>query len=308
MAILFVSAIDDPVAWRRELARRLPDLDFRVWPEVGDPADIEVALVWRPPPGLLAGLPNLRLIQALSAGIEALLADPTLPDVPLCRMVDESLTVTMREFVAATVLFFHRGLDRYARRQRQVRWRLEPPRPAAATRVGIMGLGVLGGDVARTLAGLGFRVRGWSRRGKTIPGVETFAGPDALADFAAAVDVLVCLLPLTPATEGILDSRLFAALPRGAVVINVGRGRHLVERDLLDALDRGHLRAAWLDVFAEEPLPDDHPFWRHPRIHVTPHAAAWTHPETAAEVVVENLRRLRAGEPLRHRVDRARGY
>ncbi len=308
MAILFISDIDDPRAWERELSRRLGPIDFRVWPELGDPAEIEVALVWRPPPGLLARLPRLRLIQALSAGVDALLADPTLPDVPLCRMVDASLTTTMVEFVTTVVLFFHRDLDHYARQQRAAIWRQRAPQPAAATRVGLMGLGVLGRAVAERLTGLGFTVRGWSRTRHALEGVTTFAGADGLAPFLGGCDILICLLPLTPATEGILDARLFAALPPGAVVVNVGRGRHLVAQDLLDALDCGRLRAAWLDVFADEPLPPDHPFWRHPRIHLTPHVAAWTHPESAADVVVDNLRRLEAGAPLRHRVDRTRGY
>ena len=308
MAILFVSDIDDPIAWKRELEERLGPLDFRVWPEIGDPADIEVALVWRPPPGLLASLPNLRAIFALSAGIEALLEDPTLPDVPLCRMVDESLVVTMREFVLAAVLFYHRDLDLYEERQRRALWEMAPPRPAAATRVGVMGLGALGRPVAEALRDLGFTVRGWSRTAKEIPGVACFAGRAALRDLAAACDVLVNLLPLTRETEGILNRELFAALPRGAVVVNVGRGRHLVEEDLIEAVDSGHLRGALLDVFREEPLPGDHPLWRRPRIRITPHVAAYTLPETAAEVVAENLRRLREGRPLLHEVDRVRGY
>jgi len=308
VAILFCSDIDDPVAWKRELERRLGPLDLRVWPEIGDPAEIDVALVWRPPRGLLASLPNLRAIFALSAGIETLLEDPTLPDVPLCRMVDPSLVVTMREFVLAAVLFYHRDLDLYEERQRHAFWETVLPRPAAATRVGIMGLGALGRPVAEALRDLGFTVRGWSRTPKEIRGVTCLAGRAALADFAGASDILVNLLPLTPETEAILDRRLFAALPRGAVVVNVGRGRHLVEEDLIDAIDSGHLRGALLDVFREEPLPEDHPFWRRPRIRITPHVAAYSLPETAADVVAGNLRRLREGRPLLHAVDRMRGY
>lgn len=308
MAILFVSDIDDPVAWRRELEKRLGPLDFRVWPEIGDPAEIDVALVWRPPRGLLASLPSLRAILALSAGIETLLEDPTLPDVPLCRMVDESLVVTMREFVLAAVLLYHRDLDRYEAQQRRAVWRMRPPRPASATRVGVMGLGALGRPVAETLRDFGFAVRGWSRTPREIEGIACFAGRASLAAFAGGCDVLVNLLPLTPETEGILNAGLFAALPRGAVVINVGRGRHLVDADLIDAVDSGHLRGALLDVFRDEPLPEDHPFWRRPHIRVTPHVAAYTLPESAAEVVAENLRRLSEGRPLLHVVDRMRGY
>ncbi len=308
MALLFYSREDDPQAWRAALCARLPDLDFRIWPELGDPGVIETALVWRPPPGLLASLPNLRAIFSLGAGIDALLADPTLPDVPLCRMVDPSLTRSMSEYVLTLVLFYHRRLDLYAEQQRSARWRMEMPRPASDTTVGVMGLGELGGDAARCLAGRGFRVRGWSRRRKRIAGVESFAGKAELESFLAGLDIVICLLPLTPATEGILNAELFARLPQGACLVHLARGAHLVEQDLLDAVQRGHLRGAVLDVFREEPLPAEHPFWRHPRIRVTPHSASYSLPETGAEVVADNIRRLRAGRPLRHVVRRERGY
>lgn len=308
MALLFYSLDDDPAAWRREILRRLPDLDFRIWPDIGDPADIDVALVWRPPPGLLRSLPNLRAILSLAAGVDAMLADASLPDLPLCRMVDRSLTVTMSEFVLLQVLKYHRGLDLYARAQRRARWELHLPPPAAETTVGVMGLGVLGEDAAGTLVRHGFTVRGWSRTRKTIEGVRSFAGDDDLGPFLAETAILVCLLPLTDATRGILNAALFARLPRGARLINVARGGHLVEPDLIDALDRGHLAHASLDVFGEEPLPADHPFWRHPAIDITPHAASYSLPESAADGVAENIRRLRAGEPLLDVVDRGRGY
>lgn len=308
MALLFYSEDDDAAAWRRELLRRLPDLDVRIWPETGDPAGIDAALVWRPPPGLLRRLPNLRAIFSLAAGVDAMLADDTLPDVPLCRMVDSSLTTTMSEFVLLQVLKYHRGLDVFRTAQRRARWELQLPPPPAGTTVGIMGLGVLGEDAARVLAGHGFTVRGWSRGRKALPGVRCFAGRDELDAFLAGTAILVCLLPLTAATESILDGDLFARLPPGARLVNVARGRHLVERDLLDALDRGRLAHASLDVFRDEPLPPDHPFWRHPAIDVTPHVASYSQPESAAERVALNIRRLQAGEPLLDVVDRARGY
>lgn len=308
MALLFYSLDDDPEAWRQELQNRLPGLDFRVWPEIGDPAAIEAALVWKPPPGLLRELPNLRCILSLAAGVDAMLADPTLPDAPLCRLVDPSLTVTMSEFVLLQVLKYHRGLDLYARQQRAATWRLHLPRPAAGTVVGVMGLGVLGTDAARTLVAHGFSVRGWSRTEKVLDGIEGFHGEEGLGPFLAGTAILVCLLPLTQATRGILNTGLFARLPEGARLINVARGGHLVEDDLIEALDRGHLAHASLDVFADEPLPAEHPFWRHPRIDVTPHAASYGLPESAAAGVAENLRRLSAGEPLVDVVDRERGY
>jgi glyoxylate/hydroxypyruvate reductase len=308
MALLFHSQDDDAEAWRRQLLRRLPDLDYRVWPDVGDPAEVDAALVWRPPPGLLRSLPNLKVVLSLAAGVDALLADPTLPDVPLCRLVDPSLTRTMSEFVLLQVLKYHRVLDTYARYQRQACWRLHLPPPPAATTVGIMGLGVLGEDAARVSRAHGFTVRGWSRTPKELAGVACFAGADGLGEFLGGTDVLVCLLPLTAETEGILDARLLARLPAGARLVNVARGRHLVEQDLIDALDRGHLAHASMDVFRDEPLPPEHPFWRHPRVDVTPHVASYGLPESAAEAVADNLRRLRDGRPLANVVDRSRGY
>jgi glyoxylate/hydroxypyruvate reductase A len=308
VALLFCSADDDPEEWRTELCRLLPGLDFRVWPALGDPAGIDAALVWKPPPGLLAGLPNLKAVFSLAAGIDAMLADPTLPDLPLCRMVDPSLTSTMTEFVLAIVLGYHRDLDTFARQARSRHWRLILPPPASARQVGVMGLGVLGSDVARALRGHGFAVRGWSRTAKRLDGIACHHGAAGLDAFLDGLDILVCLLPLTPATEGILSARLLARLPRGARLVNVARGRHLVEADLLDALATGQLAHATLDVFASEPLPDEHPFWGHPRIAVTPHAASYARAASGALGVAENYRRLRDGRPLLHTVDRGRGY
>ena len=308
MRLLFYSQDDDAAAWKRELEARLPGLDFRAWPDLGDPGEIEAALVWRPPPGLLAGLPRLRCILSLAAGVDALLADASLPDLPLCRLVDSSLTTTMSEFVLLQVLKYHRRLDVYAARQREGVWRLDLPPPAARTEVGIMGLGVLGAAAAATLVAHGFSVRGWSRSAKELPGVRCFADKAGLAPFLAGTAILVCLLPLTAATEGILSAGLLDQLPRGARLINVARGPHLVEAHLLAALESGRIGHASLDVCHDEPLPAGHPFWDHPRIDLTPHAASYGQPESAADMVAENLRRLAAGRPLLHEVDRRTGY
>jgi len=306
-ALLFYSRDDDPEAWRRALEARLPELDFRTWPELGEPGEITMALVWLPPAGLLQGLPNLAAIFSLGAGVDAMLAQPDLPEVPLCRLVDRSLTSTMSEFVLANVLYYHRDLDIYAEEQPAARWRLRLPRPAASRTVGVMGLGELGRDAAQLLEAHGFRVKGWSRSRHQLNGIECFAG-DELETFLEGLDLLVCLLPLTAETEGILDAALFARLPQGAVLIHVGRGRQLVPDDLMDALDRGQLRGALLDVVPEEPLPPESRLWRHPGIRITPHAASYALPETAAETVAENIRRLQAGRPLLALVDRQRGY
>jgi glyoxylate/hydroxypyruvate reductase A len=308
MALLFHSPDEDAVAWCTALRRHEPGLDVRVSPHIGDRADLDAALVWRAPPGLLGSLPNLRLILSLGAGVDAMLADPTLPDLPLCRLVDPSLTRMMGEFVLTLVLKYHRQLDLFAIAQREARWQFLLPRQPEETQVGILGLGELGSHAARVLRGHGFAVRGWSRSRRELEGVATFAGAEELPAFLAGSAVLVCLLPLTEQTRGILDARLFAGLPPGARLINLGRGAHLVEPDLLAALGSGQLAHASLDCFTDEPLPPAHPFWRHPQIDVTPHVASFALPESAAAGVVDNLRRLRAGQPLRNLVDRTRGY
>lgn len=308
MTLLFVSAADHAQDWRDALARQLPDLPIRLWPDIGDSADIRYALVWKPPPGLLATLPSLEVIFSLGAGVDALLADPTLPDRPLVRMVEPVMTETMTEFVALSVLRRHRGIEVYAEQQRAGVWRPHGYKPARERTVGVMGLGVLGSDAARALSALRFDVLGWNRSPKEIPGVTSHHGATGLATFLARTEILVCLLPLTAETRHILNRDTFARLPQGAYVINVARGGHLVEADLLEAIDRGHLAGAALDVFETEPLPADHPFWTHPAITITPHIAAITPLEPAAGQVAEGIRRHRQGLPLRNLVDRARGY
>jgi len=309
MAIVFHSTSDDPVAWEREMARHLPGEDFRVWPEAGNPAEIDAALVWKPPAGMLKRFPNLRLIASLGMGVDHVFADPELPaGVPVARIVDPDLVNQMSEYVILAVLRHHRKSDLYDQFQRDGRWRQLRPPATDACRVGILGLGAIGGEAARKLAMIGFPVAGWSRGPKTVEGVESFHGADGLDPFLGRSDVLVCLLPLTPETEGILDARAFAALPAGAHVVNVARGGHVVEEDLLAALDSDHLSGATLDVFRTEPLPADHPFWSHPKVRVTPHMAGLTRPETAAAQIAENIRRARAGEPLLNLVDPAKGY
>ncbi len=302
-------ADNSPEEWRAALARLDPDIDFRVWPDTGPVAEIEFALVWRAEPGDLRRYPNLKAIFNLGAGVDALLKDASLPpDVPIVRLVDRGLTIGMTEYVLLHVLRYHRGLPELEAQQRRREWtpRLYPL--PWRRRVGILGLGVLGGDAATTLAGLGFDVAGWSRSPKALPGVKGFIGAAGLIPFLNRSEILVCLLPLTAATAGILDAGAFAALPRGAAVINAARGGHVVEADLLAALDSGQVGHATLDVFAEEPPPSDHPFWAHPRVTMTPHVASLTVPETAAEGIVEGMRRARTGEALRHVVDLAQGY
>jgi len=309
MALLFLSSADSPAQWSAELGKLLPDLEIRIWPELGDPAEIEAALVWRPPPGLLASLPKLRLICSLGAGVDHLFTDPQLPaHVPVVRLVDPYMTAAMSEYVQFQVLRLHRQDPAYAAQQRERIWRPLPQPNAAERQVGVLGLGELGSDAALKLRVLGFEVAGWSRTERRLAGIACHHGRDGLEQMLRRSEILVCLLPLTPETEGILDARLFARLPRGAAIINVARGGHLVETDLIPALDSGQLSAAVLDVFRQEPLPENHPFWTHPRIIMTPHVAAATHAPTAAPIVADNLRRLAEGKPLVNRVDPTRRY
>lgn len=309
MTLLFLSEVDPPDWWRAELGRRMPDLEVRVWPDVGAIEDIEFALVWCPEPGMLAGLPNLRAIFSLGAGVDHLFSDPDLPKtLPITRLVDVNLTGRMIEYVLFHVLRYHRQHQAFVAAQAAGLWE-ERHQPASSDRsVGILGQGVLGGAAATALAGLGFKVAGWSRTPKTLAGVESFHGADGLIRLANRSEYLINLLPLTPALESILDATLFEALPEGAVVINVGRGGHLVEEDLLAALESGHLSAATLDVFRTEPLPGGHPFWTHEAVTVTPHIAAPADPRTVVDQVAENIRRSRAGEPLIDVVDPDVGY
>ncbi len=309
MALLFKSDIDRGDAWQRALLELEPGLDLREWPEIGDPADIEYALVWQPPRGELRSYPNLKVIFSIGAGIDHLSSDPELPaNVPIVRMVEPGLTAGMTEFVLMSVIYHHRFMLDYADQRRKKIWRELEQVPAAERRVGIMGLGVLGSDAAEKLVALHFDVAGWSRAPKDLPGVESYHGAEGFLPFLRRTDILVCLLPLTEETEGILDARAFAALPRGAALISVGRGQHVVEEDLLAALDSGRLGGASLDVFREEPLPRHSPFWDHPRVLLTPHIASMTVARTACEFVIENIRRHKAGQPLRHVVDLDKGY
>jgi glyoxylate/hydroxypyruvate reductase A len=309
MALLFKSEIDRADLWAEALKRHAPDLEVRVWPEVGVPEEVDYALVWKPPQGLLESLPNLKLIFSLGAGIDHLTSDPELPEgVPVLRMVEPGLTAGMTEYVVMSVLMHHRRMVDYAAMQRDKLWEVLPAPLAAERRVGVMGLGVLGADAAAALVGLGFDVAGWSRSPKSLPGVASFHGAEGLAPFLARSEILVCLVPLTAETQGILNAGTLALLPRGAALINVGRGELLVEDDLLPALESGRVSAATLDVFAAEPPAPEHPFWSHPRVVMTPHCASITVPDSGARAVVENIRRLEAGEALLHVADLSRGY
>ena len=307
--LLFKSDIDRADWWRDEIAKRRPGLEFRAWPEVGEVAEIDYALVWKPPHGDLARYPNLRLVISLGAGVDHLFDDPDLPaEVPICRVVDRMLTMRMTEYVVLHVLRHHRQQRAYDAQQRARTWHWLGEPAAAERKVGVMGHGVLGADAADKLVRLGFDVAAWSRSPKQQAGVESHAGPDGLVPFLGRTEILVCLLPLTPQTTGIINRQTLAALPRGACLVNAARGGHVVEDDLLAALDQGHIAEATLDVFAAEPLAPEHRFWSHPRVTVTPHVASVTDPTSVADFVVEQIRRIEAGEPLQNLVDPKVGY
>lgn len=309
MTLLIKTDIDRGDAWAAALAESYPELQTAQWPYDGEPGKIDYALVWQPPKGELKRYPNLKAIFSVGAGIDHLASDPELPQgIPVVRMVEPGLTAGMSEYVVLAVLNHHRFMLDYAAQRREKRWDEILQVPAEARQVGMLGLGVLGRDALEKLKPFGFRLAGWSRSPKSITGVTCFHGKSGLDDFLAGTDILVCLLPLTAETRGILDAKTFAKLPKGAAVVNVGRGGQLVEKDLLAALDSGQVGGATLDVFQQEPLPAKHPFWTHPRVFMTPHIASMTIPQTAVRAVVANIQRLEAGEALQHVVDLKRGY
>ncbi len=314
MNVLLCGDIDaaEMQVWRRELAAAMPEAQ---WLDISAararPDTVLAAVVANPQPGSLAGLPGLRLIQSLWAGVDRLLGDASLPAaVPLARMVDPAMNAAMAETALWATLAMHRGFFAYARRQQQARWQPHGQRRADELRVSVLGLGQMGASVALRLAQQGYVVTGWTRsaRAGSPAGVTVVRGDDALAALLPVSDIVINLLPLTAETRGLINADWLAALPALAGLVNLGRGAHVVEADLLAALDSGRLGHAVLDVFQTEPLPADHAFWRHPRVTVLPHAAAMTDPRSAAAVAVANLRAARDGRPLAHLVERARGY
>ncbi|WP_421992038.1 2-hydroxyacid dehydrogenase [Roseococcus sp.] len=310
MAILLCTKTTAMNDWRDALLAVDPALDIRLFPEAGDPADIEAAVCWNQHDmGELRRYPNLKLIVSMGAGVDHLLRQPgPPPGIPVARLKDHMLTTGMTEFVVLNVLRFHRqDLDYRAQQAARV-WNELPAPVTAERRIGILGLGELGAASARALVSFGFPVMGWTRTPREVEGVTNFHGEDGLDAMLRQTDILCCLLPLTPQTRGVINARTLALMPRGAFVINSARGGHLVAEDLLAALDSGHIAAAALDVFEPEPLPAEHPLWSHPRVLVWPHAAAITIPSSAAPQVVDNLRRAREGRELINLVDFSAGY
>jgi len=315
VAVVLVTDMDAAreARWRDVLARALPEETIVAGAGVDtaglEPAAFDVAVAANPPAEALARFPALGFVQSLWAGVEPLVDNPALPaGAPLARLIDPAMARAMAETVTAHVMGLHRDHPHYRRAQAERRWAPAAVVDARDRSVGFLGTGELARAGMAQLAPLGFGLSGWSRSRPQIAGVETFTGDDGLAAMLARTDILVNLLPLTAATRGLVDARLWRRLRRGAAFVNVARGGHVVEADLLAALDTGQLGEAVLDVFDEEPLPPDHPFWRHPRVHVFPHVAAPTEPESAARIAAANIRAFRTGGAIAGLVDRARGY
>lgn len=299
-----------PQWWLDALQEGLPQFELKKWPnEVSDKSAVEYAITLKPEPNSLSGYPNLKAIFATSAGVDHFIEDKTLPaEVPLCRLTNAELSARMSEYVLLHILRMHRHLDEYRALQSEKKWSPIQQSAASDATVGIMGLGALGLDSARKLKAVGFNVQGWSQTQKDEEGVQSYFGDDQLISFLNTSDYLVCFLPLTDKTRGILNAKTLSKLPEGALIINVGRGACLVEADLIAALDGGKLKGAVLDVFETEPLPVDHPLWVHPKVTITPHVSTVTHPRMLGPYICENIARMENGKPPLNVIDRTNGY
>ena len=309
MSILVIEEAAEAAEWARCLRAELPDTAIRVWPELPDPEAVEMAIVWDELE-VLARLPRLRALVVLGAGVDHLLGrlDALPADLPCLRIVDDSIRAQMVEWVLLALLTHTRRWDEYRDLQRRGRYEELPVPVPSEIVVGILGFGLLGRATGEVLRGIGYRVRGWSRSRKQVEGMESFAGEDELGAFLSACDVVVCMLPLTARTEGLLGRDAFARMKRGAYFINAARGGHVIEDDLVAAIDEGRLSGATLDVQRKEPMPAGHPFWTHPGIRITPHVATYTLARFCAAQVADNYRRLQRGDALLHRVDLGRQY
>jgi glyoxylate/hydroxypyruvate reductase A len=308
MTILYKADPERGLIWQAIFAERAPDLPFLIWPDIGDATAVRYLVAWQPPDNFLELLPNLQVVFSVGAGVDQFDLRLLPSHIPLVRMIEPSLAEGMVEYVVLSILATHRNLINYIGDQRRKQWKPIRLVPASRRRIGVMGLGVLGRSALDRLKTFGFPLMGWSRSQQVIEGVVCFSGSEQFRDFLSACDILVCLLPLTSETRGILNRHTFGAMPRGAALINVGRGAHLVESDLLDALECGQISSAILDVLSTEPLPENHAFWEHPGILITPHMAGMTQPETAAHVLLDNIRCHQTGEPIEGMVDANQGY
>lgn len=295
--------------WIDAFVRQCPHLDVKDWQQVERPEDVHYGIVWRPSAEFFARFPNLKAVLNLGAGVDGILRHPQLPDsVQVLRLENAGMGAQMNEYFAYHVMHFHRHMDRYHAQQNNAQWQVFPGQPAKDFRVGILGLGELGSSVASCLQGFGYTLSGWSRSQKALDGIKCYAGAEQLDQFLSEVDALCCLLPLTDATRDILNKDNMSKLPKGAVIINAARGEHLVEEDLLELLNSGHLRGAVVDTLRTEPLSSDSPLWSQPGLIITPHCAAQSWLEPSVEQIGKNIDAMLAGQQPSGIVERKRGY
>lgn len=308
MSLVIISPNRNVSEWVNGIRNLDSSIPIQVWPEITDEEAVVGAVVWNHPEGSLQAFPNLKFISSMGAGVDHVLRDTSLPPhVPIVRIVDSELTHGMTNYIIMAVSYHHRRLYKYLEDKKNAVWDQEAT-PDIALSIGVMGMGVLGSDAASKLSKLGFKVCGYSNTPKNVAGVKSFSGKEGLQDFIKEINVLICLLPLTAQTKDILNIDLFKSMNKGTYLINVARGGHLVEEDLITAIDQGYLSGAFLDVFKEEPLPKEHPFWQHPKIMITPHIASVTNPAAAIPQVVENYQAILAGKPLQNSIDRDKEY
>ncbi len=309
MSILIVSPGKNLTRWTEAIEACDPSVKVLKPDEVKDKTSIRFALAWNHPHGMFADYPNLSCISSFGAGVDHMLGDPHIPGhVQMVRIIDPRLSSDMAQFALAVIMKKLRRLSDFVRWQQEGRWNKKSYERIEEVRIGIMGVGVIGNHVAEYLQKIGFRTSGWARTPRSNASYPVFSGQEQLPSFLSATDILLCILPLTPNTKGILNIKTLSMLPQGAYVVNLGRGAHVVDHDLMDSIDSGHLSGAHLDVFEEEPLPVDHPFWRHPGIDITPHVASLTDPESVAPQIVDNYHRMKSGKTLCNTISRKQGY
>lgn len=309
MSLVIIANKGNEEEWQDQLTKLHPGLEVQIYPEDTNREEIKFALAWNPPKGVFANYPNLQCIASTGAGVDHILKDPDLPaDVAVTRVVDHRLTRDMTAYLVTVVMAHLRDLYIYKQSQQEHAWLRHDYKIPEETRIGIMGMGELGKHASLQFLDLGFKVSGWARSTKQVEKVQMYAGDEALNDFLKDINILVCLLPLTKDTKGILSRSLMEKLPKGAYIINVARGEHLVENDLLELIETRHVSGASLDVFSQEPLPADHPFWENDKIRVTPHVASITSVQNVAPQIIENYRRMLTGQPLLNEVSLDRGY
>lgn len=306
MSLAIISPGRDPNIWVDNFKKLDPNIDVHVYPDITAPENVEAVALWNHPKGILSKFPNLKLICSMGAGVDHILTDESIPgDIPITRIVDDKLTTSMTNYVVMAVLNHHRQIKRYQENQKKKEW--DMTNPELPVTVGILGVGELGGDIADKLLHLRFEVVGFGNSPKENLNYDYYFG-DEMHKFLSKINILVCMLPLTAETEGILNLEFFRKCQKGTYLINVARGKHLIEEDLLYALDEGYISGAMLDVFQKEPLPVEHPFWERSEITITPHIASVTNPEAAAPQIIENYHRIKERQPFINQINRKKGY